>query len=164
VRRRGGRPPSELHDADFYSTLRAADYSVIHKSRRKVEALADPLGKDPRAVGVEHRTAEEDLHRRARALATSVISRPGATSMSGGIAFIGKPASKREAVRPRHHRRETLRRRRSYSASPTALARAPRIGANCCSIWRTDEWPAALVIADGVLGFWRALGEVWPTT
>ena len=36
---------------------------------------------------------------------------------------------------------------------------------NCCSMCRTEVWGRPeLAVADGALGFWKALGELWPTT
>ena len=38
-------------------------------------------------------------------------------------------------------------------------------GVNCCSISSAADWRAPeLAVADGALGFWKALGEVWPKT
>ena len=49
---------------------------------------------------------------------------------------------------------------------PTACVRAPNPGATSCLISSGAGLSTApqLAVADGALGFWKALGEIWPTT
>src|ERR1700731_3544015 len=58
------------------------------------------------------------------------------------------------------------RARRSWSASPTACARAHDLGGSCSSTSSVVgyRWAPELAVADGALGFWQALEEVWPRT
>ena len=48
----------------------------------------------------------------------------------------------------------------------TARARALTTGARCCSISSAGVCPMApkVAVADGALGFWKAIGEVWSRT
>ena len=55
--------------------------------------------------------------------------------------------------------------KKELSALPMACARAHNRGVNCCSISSARLTTAPqIAVADGALGFWKALGEVWPTT
>ena len=131
------------------------------------EALAALLGKD--APGLSASTIARlkevwvDEHKRwneARSLGQALRLRVGRRHPSAGASW----RTTRNASWSSSARRQ--RAKRSCSASPTARARAPRIGASLLLDLKRRGLAIApeLAVADGALGFWKALGEVWPKT
>src|SRR3982075_1661532 len=95
-----------------------------------------------------------------------MLCRPSATSTCGPTAFTCRPVLKTPSNASWSSSARRRRAKRSCSASPTAGAKARRIGGDCCSICRTEGWRARPNSPSpaGRLAFWKALGELWPTT
>src|SRR5437660_3025739 len=86
--------------------------------------------------------------------------------MCGPTAFTCRPVLKTPSNASWSSLARRRRAGRSCSALPTARARARRIGVNCLLDLKNRGLAVApeLAVADGALGFWKALGELWPTT
>ena len=130
------------------------------------EALAALLGKD--APGLSASTIsrlKEIVERRARSLAQARSVGPALRLRLGRWHLPAGPARRREAVHSRADRRDAgrqegadrLHRWRARERAGLARAAARSEGRGLVA-------PPKLAIADGALGFWKALGELWPTT
>ena len=131
------------------------------------EALAALLGKD--APGLSASTiarlkevwTEEHAHWRKRDLSAKryVYFWADGIHLEARLEDAKRSASWSSSARRR-------RARRSWSASLTACARARRSWRELLLDLQNARPVVApeLAVADGALGFWKALGEVWPTT
>ena len=161
----------------------AAGLSAADEERRGAVALALPEGHLDRAVrgglgsvarrrrawpvGDDRATPDGRLAGRARALADSATSRPGAMSISGPTASTSRRGSSMIGSASWSSSAPTPRAARSCWRSRMVSGRAPRAGASCCSgcatrtaSCSTPSSPPAMA----ALGFWQALHEVWPKT
>src|ERR1700716_940436 len=95
-----------------------------------------------------------------------MLCRPSATSTCGPTAFTCRPVLKTPSNASWSSSARRRRAKRSCSASPTAGAQARRDGGERRLDLQNRGLAVApeLAVADGALGFWKALGELWPTT
>ena len=131
------------------------------------EALARPAGQGrAQPVALGHRAAEGELGGRLRALANSATCRPGATSMSGPTASTSRPAWRPVA--------ECM----LVMIGATPEGKKELLGFQVGVRESAQSWHELLIdlkargltiapelaVADGALGFWKALDEVFPGT
>jgi len=128
------------------------------------EALAALLGKDAPGLSASAIARLKEGWPGSTNAGRNGFSPPGAASMSGQTASICRRGSRTRSSASLSLLARHPRARRSWLASRTGRARAPTTGASCSSILKRRGLSIApeLAVADGALGFWKALGEIWP--
>src|SRR5438270_8484567 len=95
----------------------------------------------------------------------SAICQPNAMSIAGPTASIWRPGSRNRRSASWSSSARRRKARRNWSVSPIARESSQSWRDLLLDLKRRGLATAPqIAVADGALGFWKALGEVWPTT
>src|ERR1700720_1729569 len=119
-----------------------------------------PAGSLPRPSGGSRRPGRTSIR-----VGASAISRPNATFTSGSTASMCKPGSRRPRSACWRSSAPRPKAKRNLSGSSTACESAQSWKELLLDLKRRGlAMGPELAVADGALGFWQAVEEVWPRT